>query len=75
MKEPTSAYSAQGPLMVGPDGAAYVIAKNDRAVRRTAGLAGSPESLGVPVVQGIHVRHGLRRKLRHLPQMGNVGPC
>jgi hypothetical protein len=75
VKEPASAYSAQGPLMVGPDGAAYVIAKHGHAATQAVRPAGWPESLGVPVVQGIRVRHGLRRKLRHLPQMGNVGPC
>ena len=75
MKELTSAYPAQGPLIVGADSAVYVIAKNDRAVSRTAGSAGSPTSPGMPAVQDIHVRDGLRRRLEHLPHMGVAGPC
>jgi hypothetical protein len=74
VKEPASARSVCGPLMVGPDNALYVIAKNDPAANQTAWPAG-PASSGTSAAQDIHVRHGLRRRLGHLPQMGNAGPC
>ena len=73
MKEKASACSAQGPLMVGADNAVYVI--SDRAINRTAHPAEPPSTPGMPAAQDIHVRHGLQRRLGHLPQMGNVGPC
>ena len=75
MKEPASTCSAQGPLMVGPDNAVYVISKDDRAAHWTAGPAGSPTSPGIPAAQDIQVRSSLRTKLGRLPQMGNAGPC
>jgi hypothetical protein len=75
VKESTSAYSAQGRLMVGPDNAVYVISEKDRVINQAAWPTGSRTSPGMPAVQNTHVRHGLRRRLGHLPQMGNVGPC
>jgi hypothetical protein len=75
MKEPTSASKTQGPLMVGPDNAVYVIAKNGRVVRRTADPAGLPTSPVMPAAQDIRVRRGYRGTLGYLPRMPEVGPC
>jgi hypothetical protein len=75
MKELRSACLAQGPLMVGPDNAVYVIAKNDRAVNRIADPAGSPASPVMPAAQDIRVRRGHRGALEYLPRMPEVAPC
>ena len=61
--------------MIGPDNAAYVISKNDRAVNPIAGPAGSPASPAMPVAQDIRVRDSLRGTLGYLPRMGEVGVC
>jgi hypothetical protein len=72
VQEPASARPAQGPLMVGPDNAVYIIAKNENAINQIADPAGSP---GSPRAHDIRVRTSLRGTLGYLPQMPEVGPC
>jgi hypothetical protein len=75
MKEPTAASWTQGPLMVGPDSAVYVICGEDRAVNRLPESFGSLTSAGRPAVKGVQVRADLRQTLENLPHMGVVRPC